>query len=294
MNLKAIGVIAGVLFVVLAFSTYTVDEREKAILFSLGEIKNADLEPGLHFKFPLINNVLKFDSRILTLDAQPERFLTSEKKNVIVDFFVKWRISDVGQYYRATRGQERNAMVRLSQIIKDRLRNEFGKRTIREAVSGERAVIMDILKVSSNAQAKGLGIEVIDVRVSRIDLPNEVSGSVYDRMRAERERVAKDFRAKGLEAAERIRAGADRKRTVILAEAYRDAELIRGVGDAKSAETYAKAFNQNSEFYYFTRSLSAYRNTFKGKDDVIVLEPDSHFFRYFNQPKGATGEQKLE
>lgn len=179
-------------------------------------------------------------------------------------------------------------MVRLSQIIKDRLRNEFGKRTIREAVSGERAVIMDILKVSANTQAKGLGIEVIDVRVSRIDLPNEVSGSVYDRMRAERERVAKDFRAKGLEAAERIRAGADRKRTVILAEAYRDAELIRGVGDAKSAETYAQAFNQNSEFYYFTRSLNAYRNTFKGKDDVIILEPDSHFFRYFNQPKGAT------
>ena len=244
---------------------------KKPYLFSLGEIKNADIKPGLHFKFPLINNVLMFDSRILTLEAQPERFLTIEKKNVIVDFFVKWRISDVGQYYRATRGQERNALTRLSQIIKDRLRNEFGKRTIQEAVSGERAEIMGILQISANALAKDLGIEVVDVRISRIDLPDEVSDSVYDRMRAERERVAKDFRAKGMEAAERLRAEVDRKRTVILAEAYRDAELIRGEGDAKSAEIYAQAFNQNKEFYSFTRSLNAYVNSFSGRNDVIVL-----------------------
>jgi membrane protease subunit HflC len=294
MNIKGIAVIIVALFVVLLFSTYTVDQREKAILFSLGEIKNADLEPGLHFKFPLINNVLKFDRRILTLDAQPERFLTNEKKNVIVDFFVKWRILDVGQYYRATRGLERNAMIRLAQIIKDRLRNEFGKRTIQEAVSGERGQIMDILKVSANTLAKDLGIEVWDVRISRIDLPDEVSDSVYDRMRAERERVAKDFRAKGLEAAERIRAEADRDRTVILANAYRDAELTRGEGDAKSAEIYAKSFNQDREFYAFTRSLTAYRSTFSGKNDVIILEPDSDFFRYFKQIKGVQIEQQGE
>jgi len=294
MNIKGIAVIIVALFVVLFFSTYTVDQREKAILFSLGEIKNADLEPGLHFKFPLINNVLKFDRRILTLDAQPERFLTIEKKNVIVDFFVKWRILDVGQYYRATRGQERNAMIRLAQIIKDRLRNEFGKRTIQEAVSGERGEIMNVLKVSANTLAKDLGIDVWDVRISRIDLPDEVSDSVYDRMRAERERVAKDFRAKGQEAAERIRAEADRDRTVILAKAYRDAELTRGEGDAKSAEIYANAFEQDREFYAFTRRLSAYRKSFSGTNDVIILEPDNDFFRYFDQSKGVQIEQQGE
>ncbi len=290
MNIKGIAFIVVALFVVLLLSTYTVDQREKAILFSLGEIKNADIKPGLHLKFPLINNVLMFDSRILTLEAQPERFLTIEKKNVIVDFFVKWRISDVGQYYRATRGQERNALTRLSQIIKDRLRNEFGKRTIQEAVSGERAEIMGILQVSANTLAKDLGIEVVDVRISRIDLPDEVSDSVYDRMRAERERVAKDFRAKGMEAAERLRAEADRKRTVILAEAYRDAELIRGEGDAKSAEIYAQAFNQNKEFYSFTRSLNAYMNSFSGRNDVIVLGPEGDFFRYFRESQGKFGD----
>ena len=290
MNIKGIAAIVVVLLIVLFLSTYTVDQRERAILFSLGEIKNADISPGLHFKFPIINNVETFDGRILTLDAQPERFLTIEKKNVTVDFFVKWRISDVGQYYRSTRGQERNALTRLAQIIKDRLRNEFGKRTIQEAVSGERSKIMDILQIGANQVAKELGIEVVDVRISRIDLPDEVSGSVYDRMRAERERVAKDFRARGMEAAERIRASADRKRTVLLANAYRDAELIRGEGDAKAAETYANAFNDNKEFYAFTRSLSAYQNTFAGKNDVLILEPDSDFFRYFNSTKGGRVE----
>ncbi len=286
MNIKSIAIIVVALGVVLALSTYTVDQRERALLFSLGEIKRSDIEPGLHFKFPLINNVRKFDGRILTLDAQPERFLTSEKKNVIVDFFVKWRISDVAQYFRATRGQERNALTRLAQIIKDRLRNEFGKRTIQEAVSGERSEIMDILQVNANQVAKGLGIAVVDVRISRIDLPDEVSDSVYDRMRAERERTARDFRARGMEAAERIRAAADRERTVILANAFRDSELIRGEGDAKAAEIYASAFDQNPEFFAFTRRLNAYRNTFSGKEDIMILEPDSDFFRYFHQPDG--------
>ena len=294
MNLKAVIAIVIVLAGVLALSTYTVDQRERAILFSLGEIRKSNLEPGLHFKFPLINNVRKFDGRILTLDAQPERFLTSEKKNVMVDFFVKWRIADVAQYYRATRGEERNALARLAEIIKDRLRNEFGKRTIQQAVSGERREIMDILQISANELAKALGIEVVDVRISRIDLPDEVSDSVYDRMRAERERVAKDFRARGLEAAERLRAAADRQRTVILANAYRDAELIRGEGDAKAAEIYGKAYDQDRDFYAFTRSLNAYKNTFKGKNDVLILEPTTEFLQYFNQSDGVRGATAAE
>ncbi len=269
----------------LSMSAYTVDQREKAILFKFREIKKVDIEPGLHFKWPIAFDVKKFDGRILTLDTQPERFLTSEKKNVKVDFFVKWRIDDVEKYFLSTRGDERNAQSRLSQIIKDGLRNEFGKRTIQEAVSGERSDIMKILSTTSNELAKELGITVVDVRVSRIDLPDEVSGAVYERMRAERNRVAKDFRARGMEAAERLRASADRERTVILANAYRDAEKIRGEGDATSADIYAQAFGKNEEFYAFTRSLNAYVNTFRGQNDILVLEPDSDFFRYFSDSK---------
>jgi membrane protease subunit HflC len=227
--------------------------------------------------------VRKFDARILTLDAQPERFLTSEKKNVTVDFFVKWRIEDVGQYFRSTRGDERNAQIRLAQIMKDGLRNEFGKRTIQEAVSGERNEIMDVLRVKSSGLSSELGIDVVDVRISRIDLPDEVSGSVYDRMRAERQRVAADFRARGQEAAERIRATADREATVILANAYRDAERVRGEGDARAAETYANAYNRDPDFFAFHRSLNAYATTFTGNNDMLVLEPDSEFFNYFGQ-----------
>lgn len=264
-------------------ATYTVDERERAIFFTWGEITKVDIEPGLHFKWPIMNNVRKFDARVLTLDARPELFLTSEKKNVKVDFFVKWRINDTGQYYRASQGEESVALSRLASIIKDGLRNEFGKRTIQEAVSGERSDIMSILQVKSNEVSKELGISVVDVRVSRIDLPDEVSDAVYERMRAERIRVAKDFRARGMEAAERIRANSDRERTVILANAYRDAEKIRGEGDAKSAEIYANAFGKNEEFYAFTRSLNAYEKTFSGGNDILLLEPDNDFFRYFNQ-----------
>ena len=283
MNIKLILVLLVLVVVGGIMSLYTVDEREKAILFALGEIKQVDVPPGLHAKVPFFNNVRKFDSRILTLDAQPELFLTSEKKNVIVDFFVKWRINDVGQYWRSTRGDERNAQIRLSQIMKDGLRNEFGKRTIQEAVSGERRQIMEILRVKADSLASELGIGVVDVRISRIDLPDEVSGSVYDRMRAERERVAADFRARGQEAAERIRAQADREATVILANARSEADRVRGEGDAKATEIYAKAYNRNPEFYAFYRSLEAYRKTFSGKNDVIVLQPDSEFFRYFGQ-----------
>lgn len=289
MNIKAIAAILVLVIIVLSMSAYVVDQRQKALLFSLGEIKRADIKPGLHFKFPVFNNVMKFDGRILTLDTQPESFLTSEKKNVTVDFFVMWRIADTAQYFRSTRGLELNALTRLAQIIKDRLRNEFGKRTIQEAVSGERSEIMKILQVSANELSKNLGIEVVDVRVSRIDLPDEVSTSVYDRMRAERERTAREFRARGMEAGERIRAKADRQHTVIRANAYRDAERIRGQGDAKAAQIYAEAFQQDPDFYAFTRSINAYTQIFQGKDDLLVVEPGSDFFRFFNSAGTASG-----
>lgn len=269
------------------FSVFTVTERERAILFRLGEIVRADFKPGLHFKTPFINNVRKFDARVLTLDAEPERFLTIEKKNVIVDSFMKWRIADVVRFYKATGGDERLARQRMSQIINDGLRGEFGKRTIQEVVSGERAQIMDILKVAANKQAEEFGIDIVDVRVKRIDLPSEVSSSVYRRMEAERARVARDFRSRGAEAAERIRAEADKQRSVLLAEAYRDAERTRGEGDAIAADTYANAYGRYPEFYALYRSLNAYKKTFSGKDDLLVLEPDSEFFRFFGNSSGA-------
>ena len=273
----------GIALAILASAVfYTVDQREKAILFRLGEIIRSDVKPGLHAKVPFINNVRTFDARILTLNAQPESFLTVEKKNVTVDFFVKWRIKNIAQYYRATLGEERRALSRLSQIMKDGLRNEFGKRTIQQVVSGERQEIMDILQVKSNKLASELGVEIVDVRVSRIDLPDDVSGSVYERMRAERNRVARDFRARGQEKAERIRAEADRKRIEIIAEAYREAERTRGDGDAKAAKIYAEAYNQDPEFYAFMRSINAYTKVFNDNTDVLILEPDSDFFRYLN------------
>ena len=282
-KLGVIGLLA--LLVLGAFSIYTVDERQKAILFRLGEIVRTDLEPGIHFKFPLIYNVGKFDGRILTLDEAPERFLTSEKKNVMVDSFVKWRIDDVGRFYQRTGGDERTAAMRLSQILKDGLRGEFAKRTVQEVVSGDRAQIMDILTENANRQVSELGISVVDVRIQQIELPAEVSGSVYRRMEAERARVARDFRSRGAEAAERIRADADRQRTVILAEAYRDAEVIRGEGDARATDIYAKAYSRDPEFYAFYRSLRAYRDTFRDRSDVMLMQPDSEFFRYFKNPE---------
>jgi len=280
-------IIIAVVAILIWMSAFIVDQREKVILFNLGKIRQVDLKPGLHFKWPFVNNVIKFDGRILTLDESPEQFLTSEKKNVMVDFYVKWRIEDVGQFYRATGGQERSAEVRLSQIIKDGLRNEFAKRTIRQVVSGERGDIMKSINEISRELAKGLGIEVVDVRISRIDLPERISESVYDRMRAERSRIAKELRAQGQEAAERIRADADRQRTILLAEAYREAQQLRGAGDAKSAETYANAYQKDPEFYSFYRSLQSYRKAFQNKSDLMVLDPDSDFFRYFTAPTGS-------
>jgi membrane protease subunit HflC len=277
--LGAIVIVA--LLIVGSFSMFTVDERQKAILFRLGEIVKTDFKPGLYFKLPFVNNVRKFDARIQTLDAEPERYLTSEKKNVIVDAFVKWRIGDVERYFTSTGGDPNTANSRLSQVIKDGLRGEFGKRTIQEVVSGERKEVMDILTAQANEQAKLFGIDLLDVRIKRIDLAKEISDSVYRRMEAERLRVAKDLRARGAESAEVIKAEADRKRTVILAQAYRKAETIRGEGDATAAKIYADAYNQDKEFYALYRSLEAYRKSFATKDDILVLQPDTEFFKYF-------------
>ena len=274
-----IAAVLGILFIAYS-STYIVNQRQKALLFQLGEIIDMDVSPGLHLKLPFLNSVRKFDSRILTLNARPESFLTVEKKNVTVDFFVKWRIADIAQYYRATRGDERNALNRLSQIMKDGLRNEFGKRTIQQAVSGERSEIMNVLKFKSNILAKELGIEVKDVRISRIDLPDAVSDAVYARMRAERNRVAREFRARGLEEAEKIRANADRERTEILADAYRDSQITKGEGDAKATALYANAYERDPDFFSFSRTMNAYKNVFT-EGDTLVLEPNSEFFDYF-------------
>lgn len=275
-----------VLLLILGYgSMFTVHQTEKAIKFRFGEIVRFDYEPGLHFKIPVPvwNSVRKFDARILTLDSKPERFLTSEKKNVIVDSFVKWRINNVKEFYITVSGDPRQANVRLDQIIKDELRSEFGKRTIRQLVSTDREAIRQLLLKATNPIAEKLGIEIIDIRIKRIDLPPRVSSSVYERMRSERARVAKEFRSQGMEAAERIKADADRQREVIVAEAQRDAEKIRGEGDAVSSDIYAKAYGKNKEFFSFYRSLNAYQRTFVNEGDMIVLDPTSDFFRYFKR-----------
>jgi len=273
--------------VLIAFAVYssifTVSERQYAIKFRLGEIVKADYKPGLHWKIPFINNIRKFDKRILTLDALPTRYLTKEKKNVNVDFFVKWRIADPLTYYKTMAGNERTAQERIFTIINDNLRAEFSNRTIQEVISGERSEIMRASTKVLNERVHEFGIAVVDVRIKRIDYEKQISDSVYRRMASERTRVAKDLRSKGAEAGEKIRAGADRKRTVILAEAYDQAQTIRGDGDAKASEIYAKAYKKNPEFYSFYRSLEAYRNSFASKNDVMVLEPNSDFFNYFKK-----------
>lgn len=275
------GIVVGVVLFVLSASIFTVDEREKVILFKLGEIVKTDYTPGLKWKTPFINNVRKFDARIQTLDAEAERYLTSEQKNVIVDSFVKWRISDVATFYTASTGDTARANLRLSQIIKDGLRGEFGKRTIQEVISGERNEIMSILTTEANKQADAFGIDIIDVRIKRIDLAQDISASVYRRMEAERTRVAMDYRARGAEEAEKIRSEADKRRTVILAEAFRDSEILRGTGDAEAVTIYANGYNKDVEFYSLYRSLNAYKNTFNSKSDILVIEPKTEFFKYF-------------
>ena len=269
------------------FSLFRVQEYEQAIVFQFKEIQRSDYEPGLHFMIPIINTAQKFETRLLNLDQEPQRFLTVEKKDVIVDYYAKWIISDVERFYIATRGGDvQYATGLLGQRINRALRDEFGKRTVQEVVAGERGEILDVVQTTTEQLRDELGITVVDVRTKRIDLPEEVSNSVYARMRAERTRVAKDFRARGEEAAERIMANADREREIILANAYKDAETVRGEGDARATEIYASSYGRDQEFYTLYRSLNAYKTSFSSNNDVLLLEPDSDFFRYFNNPKG--------
>jgi len=285
MSANKILVGVGVVFTIAMMCVFTVSETEKAIKFKFGEIVRSDYQPGLHFKLPFINNVKKFDSRILTLDSAPERFLTAEKKNVIVDSFVKWRIGNVETFYTSVAGDAFQANIRLDQIIKDAFRSEFSRRDIKQLVSTDRSKVREALITNTAKAAAQLGIEIVDVQVKRIDLPPDVSESVYERMEAERERVAREFRSQGAEAAERVRADADKQKEIILADAYRDSEIMKGQGDAKAAEIYAKAYGKNVEFYAFYRSMAAYKETFNKSANIMVTEPDSEFFKYFKQMK---------
>jgi membrane protease subunit HflC len=285
-NLLLVFVVLGVTLV--RTTVFTVDEREHAVKFRFGEIVQADYEPGLHFKIPFVNTIEKYPDRVLTYRESQERFLTGEKKNLIVDYFITWRISDPGQYFRSARGDELFAQQRLSAIIREGIKAEFSRRTVVEVVSAERSEIMAQMLVQAKQRAPELGVEVVDVRVMRIELSDEVSDSVYARMQQERARVAAQLRAEGSEDSERIRADADRQRTIILAEAYRDAEIMRGEGDARAAETYANAYNENPEFYAFYRSMQAYRESIGREQDVLVLSPDSDFFQFLQERSGAT------
>jgi len=278
-----IGMVAAL--IVLSMTVFVVDQRQNAIVFQLGEVVGVKTEPGLFFKVPLMQNVRFFDSRILTLDAgEPERFITAEKKNVLVDSFVKWRIVDVKQYYISVGGDEERAKNRLLQTVNSSMREEFGKRTIHEVVSGERDQIMDVLRTKTDTDARKIGVEVLDVRLKRVDFPLEISDSVYRRMDAERKRVANELRASGAAEGEKIKADADKQREVILAKAYREAQQTKGEGDAKATALYAASFGRNTEFYSFYRSLEAYKQSFKNKNDVMVLDPSSAFFKYLKNP----------
>jgi membrane protease subunit HflC len=276
------------LVVLASKSLYVIKETERGVLLQFGEVVNPNIEPGLHIKIPFVNNVRKFDGRILTVDSSPERFFTQEKKALIVDSYAKFKVSDTEKFYTATNGEEARAMALLAQRINNGLRNQVAIRTIQEVVSGERDELMQALTEEMTVVAQEeLGVEVVDVRVKQIDLPPDVSESVYRRMNAEREKEAREHRSQGQELAEGIRAAADREVTVLEANAYRDSELIRGEGDAIATSTYAEAFNQDPEFYSFTRSLRAYQDAFQGNGDIMLLQPDSEFFRYLKDSKGG-------
>ena len=281
------------LIILLANSLYIVTDKQTAILLRFGEIIDPKIESGLHFKIPILNTVRKFDSRVLTLDAIPQPYFTEEKKRLIVDAFVKWRISDNEQFYITSSGGQLSALrTLLTQRVDEGLRNQFGKRTVQDVISGERDQLMKVLTADLNKVANSeLGVEVIDVRVKKIELPSEVNDSVYNRMRTERERLAQELRAEGNEIAEEIRANADKERTVILADAYKTAEIIKGEGDAEATSTYAKAFNKDPEFYEFTRSLSAYQSTFENKSDVLLIDPESDFFKYLDSSFGTSSSE---
>lgn len=271
-----------VVLVTASMSVFVVDQRQSAIVLRLGNIAKVVEQPGLNFKIPVIDTVRYFDQRILTIDApDPERFQTSEKKNVLVNWFVKWRIIDARQYFISVQGNEAAAVNRLSQTINASLRSEFGARTVTQVISSERDQIVETMRARADADARAIGVEVIDVRIKRIDFSQEVSESVYRRMEAERKRVANELRSTGFAESEKIRADADRQREIILAEAFRDAQQVKGEGDAKASALYTRAFQSNAEFFAFYRSLEAYRQSFAGRNNVFVLEPNSEFFRYF-------------
>lgn len=283
--MSTLSIIVVAIFFLGSSAIYIVDERQQAILFQLGEVIDVKTEPGLYFKIPVAQNVRYFERRILTMDTEePERFITSEKKNVLVDLFVKWRIIDVKQYYISVRGDESLAQTRLAQTINASLRDEFGNRTVHDVVSGERDVIMEIMRQKADSDARSIGVEVVDVRLKRVDLPKEVSESVYRRMEAERKRVANELRSTGAAESEKIRADADKQREIILAEAYREAQKTMGDGDSQASATYAAAFQKDPEFYAFWRSIDAYKQSFKNKSDMMVLEPTSDFFKYLKNP----------
>jgi len=287
-NPAAIVVALVVVLLILSLSLFTVDQRQAGLVFQLGEVVAIKKEPGLYFKLPLIQNIRYFDTRILTMDpVDPERFITSEKKNVLVDYYVKWRIQDVEKFYVSFSGDERRAENRLSQTVNDGMRAEFGKRTVHDVVSGQRDDVMELLRKSADVDARRYGVEVMDVRIKRVDLPSEVSESVYRRMEAERKRVANELRSTGSAEAEKIRADADKQREVIIAEAYRDAQRTKGEGDGRAAAIYSEAFGKNPEFYAFYRSMEAYKQSFSSKNDVMVLQPNSEFFRYMKSSKGG-------
>ena len=284
-NIKFGFVLILVAAVIVSMSTFIVHERQIAIKFKLGEIVEADYEPGIYFQIPIINNVKKFDSRILTMDTPSERFLTAEKKNVIVNSFAKWRIVDPKTFYTATAGDERQAIARMASIINNELKGQIASKNMREVISGERATIMQEVTDNAGVKIRDLGVELIDVRVKKVELPENVSNNVYRRMATERQTVAKEFRSRGEEQAKQIRANADRQREEILAEAYRKSEEIRGEGDALAAKTYADSYNQDKEFYSFYRSMKAYETSFGNNQDMILLSPESEFFKYFKESK---------
>ncbi|HSG74964.1 MAG TPA: protease modulator HflC [Burkholderiales bacterium] len=294
--MRAFGPVIAVLVALLLVASsvmFTVDQRQNAIVFQFEEVKDVITKPGLHFKWPLIQKVRLFDMRILAYDdAEPLRFLTQGNRPVLVDSFIRWRIVDVKQYFVSVRGDELEATRRLRQTISGALRDEFGARTVHDVVSGERDAVMGRVREKADQDLRRIGVEIVDVRLKRVDLPQEVSESVYRRMEAERKRIANELRSTGAAESERIRADADRQREVILAEAYRDAQRVKGDGDARAAATYAQAFSRDAEFYSFYRSMEAYRSTFRGRADLLLLEPSSDFFRYLKDPGGRAGGKK--
>lgn len=287
---KIVGIVIALVLIVGYTCTFFVDEREKAILLAFGKIDKVGYEPGIHFKLPYpFNEVKKLDGRILTIDQRPVRFLTKEKQHMVVDSFVKWRIIDEAKYFTATSGgREQNAASLIYRMVDDGLRNEFAKRTVQEVIAQDRTQIMSLLTSNISEKAVALGIGIVDVRIKRIDFPEKISQNVYERMRTERERLAREHRSKGEETATRIRADADAQSRILVAEAYRDSEILRGEGDALSTEIYSKAFTRDRDFYRFYRSMEAYRKTFSNKGDVMLIAPDSDFFKYFKSSNGKS------